>query len=106
LAVFSVGTYLVKPEKRKEFLSFQKRWLKYMKDHPETFGKAKSWKLLRQSIGGTYGGYVEMWEFDNLTEYAKSREKFNSDKGYVEFKEEWLRLTEHPRTWNIWETVM
>jgi hypothetical protein len=105
MTVFSVGTYLVKREKRQEFLSFQQRWLKYVKDNPETFKELKSWKLFSQEIGGTLGGYVEMWEFDNLTEYAKSREKRHSDKGYVEFAEEWYRLTE-PSTWNIWNAVM
>jgi hypothetical protein len=88
MTVFSVGTYLVKREKRQEFLSFQQRWLKYVKDNPETFKELKSVKLFSQDLGGTLGGYVEMWEFDNLTEYAKSMEKFNSDKGYTEFAEE------------------
>jgi hypothetical protein len=105
MTVFSVGTYLVKREKRQEFLSFQQRWLKYVKDNPETFKELKSVKLFSQDLGGTLGEYIEMWEFDSLTEYAKSSEKFNSDKGYVEFAEEWYRLTE-PSTWKIWNAVM
>jgi hypothetical protein len=76
-----------------------------VKDNPETFKELKSVKLFSQNLGGTLGGYIEMWEFDNLTEYAKSMEKFNSDKGYVEFAEEWYRLTE-PSTWKIWNAVM
>jgi len=105
MTVFSVGTYLVKREKKQEFLSFQQRWLKYVKDNPETFKELKSWKLFSQSIGGTLGEYIEMWEFDSLKEYAEAFEKWDTDKGYVEFAEEWYRLTE-PSTWKIWEAIM
>jgi hypothetical protein len=105
MTVFSVGTYLVKREKMKEFLSLQQRWLIYVKDNPETFKELKSWKLFSEGLGGTLSGYIEMWEFDNLTEYAKSREKRHSDKGYTEFAEEFYRLTE-PSTWKIWNAVM
>jgi len=105
MTIFWVGTYLVKREKRQEFLSFQQRWLKYVKDNPETFKELKSWKLFSQDIGGTLGGYIEMWEYDSLTEYAKAVEKFDSDKGYVEFAEEWYRLAESS-TCSIWKAVM
>ena len=105
MTIFWVGTYLVKREKRQEFLSFQQRWLKYVKDNPETFKELKSVKLFSQNIGGTLGEYIEMWEYDNLTEYAKFWEKIPRDKGYVEFEEEWYRLTE-PSSCNIWNAVM
>jgi hypothetical protein len=105
MTVFIVGTYFVKPEKRQEFMSFWQRFLKYVKGNPETCKEIRSLKLLTQMYGGTYGGFVEMWEFDSLTEFAKHIEKWFVDKGLMKIEEEWSRLTE-PATFNIWNAVM
>jgi hypothetical protein len=106
MTVFMVATYLVKPEKRQEFMSFWQRFLKYVKDNPETFKEVKSLKLFTQMYGGTYGGYVEMWEFDKLTELAKHFEKWYADKGLMKVEEEWSRVTEQPATFCIWNAVI
>jgi hypothetical protein len=104
MTVFSVVTYFVKPEKRQEFMSFWQRWFKYVKDNPETFKELKSVKLFTQMYGGIYGGYVEMWEFDNLEELAKHMAKWASDKGLKEIEKEWSCFSEQA-TQNIWSAI-
>ena len=104
MTVLNVVTYFVKPEKRQQFISFWQRWVKYVKDNPETFRELKSLKLFTQMYGGTYGGYVEMWEFDNLEELAKHMAKWASDKGLQAIEKEWSSLSEQA-TQNLWIAV-
>jgi len=107
MAVFRVETYVVKPEKQEQFMQLGDRFLKYVKENPETFKEVKSVKLFSHMFGGTYGAYVEMWEYDNLTEYAKSWAKLESDKGFRKLVQDLMPLID-PATLsiNVWKSVM
>ena len=107
MSVFRVETYVVKPEKQEEFMQLGERFFKYMKENPETFKEVKSVKLFSHIFGGTYGAYVEMWEYDNLTEYAESWVKLESDKGFMKLSQELMAIID-PATLciNVWKAVM
>jgi len=107
MSVFVVDTHVVKPEKQEEYVSLMQRLRKYMKEKPETFRELKSWKVFAQMFGGIAGGYVQLWEFDNMAEVEKSLTKMFKDKGFVEIKREFDRLIEPvAHSWNVWNSII
>ena len=71
MAVFMVDTYIAIPEKLGEFTLALKKYEKWIKEHPELFKEMKSRKVFSHMLGGNWGGYVEMWEFENLADFEK-----------------------------------
>lgn len=110
MSIFVVMTYAVKPEKQEEFMSLVQRFLKYKKENPEMFKKVKSLKLFAQMFGGISGGYIEVWEFDNLADVEKHRAGILKDEGAREeirkIHQEFTRLIE-PATHStqVWKAV-
>jgi hypothetical protein len=49
MTVFKVETYVVKPEKHKEYLTLVKEWVAYI-ENKEKCKELKSWKLFSQTI--------------------------------------------------------
>jgi hypothetical protein len=68
MTVFIVETYVVKPEKLSEFTAYKVKWKKFF---AKWLKEVKSYKMFTQLFGGNWGGYVEMWEFENLAEGEK-----------------------------------
>ena len=71
MTIFWVDTYVIKPDKLGEFTAFIKKAVTWMKKHPEMFKEMKSHKLFSHVLGGKWGGYVEMYEFENLADFEK-----------------------------------
>jgi hypothetical protein len=69
--IMFVLTYVVKYEKRTEFQTLVKRFLKLKKENPKAFDGLKSWRLFQREYGGVAGSYVEMWEFKSIQEMEK-----------------------------------
>ena len=107
MGVFIVDTHVVKPEKQEQYASLMRRVRKYMKENPETFKEVKSLKVFAQMFGGIAGGYVQLWEYDNMADIEKSLTKMFKDKGFIEIEQEGNRLIE-PTThsWNVWNSVL
>jgi hypothetical protein len=68
MTVFMVETYVVKPEKLSEFTAYKAKWKKFF---AKWLKEVKSYKMFTQLFGGNWGGYVEMWEFENLADCEK-----------------------------------
>ena len=68
MTIFVVETYVIKPEKQAEFTAYKKKWKKFF---VKWLKELKSCKMFAQMFGGNYGGYVEMWEFENLADCEK-----------------------------------
>ncbi len=108
MTVYEIFKYVVKPEKKEQYMQLIKKLDEYMKNNPELFKELKSWKLLVQTYGdGTYGCYVEMWGFDNSMEQAKFDAKLGADQGFLKLFDE-LKLVIDPVTFTgrIWQSVM
>ena len=108
MVVFMVETYVVKPEKQAEFMAFVKKYLKWKDKHARLFKEVKSFKIFAQVLGGNFGGYVEMWEFENMAECEKCMNRVMQDKGFVttiyaEFNSHVVPAT---HSINIWQSVM
>jgi hypothetical protein len=86
MTVFLVETYVVKPEKHSEFMTYKKKWKKFF---AKWLKELKSHKMLAQLLGGNYGGFVEMWEFESLADcekfFIKIMQSDYSTKLYPEF---------------------
>jgi hypothetical protein len=80
MSIFSVETYVVRPEKRPEFDPALKEFLKYKETHQELFKGVRSWKLFKQEYGGVSGLYIEMWEFDSLGDMEAITARIFSDE--------------------------
>jgi len=107
VSVFIVNTWIIKPEKQAEFTQMWKRYLKYVKENPEEFKELKSIKLFTQTFGGIYGAYVELVEYESLTDYEKLIVRVFKDEGFMKIFQELMLLME-PGTFslNVWNSVM
>jgi hypothetical protein len=68
MTYLGVSTRVAKPERQADFMRFWTRCVDYMRRNPEMFRKVKSLKLCTQVFGGVSGAYVEMVEFESLTD--------------------------------------
>ena len=106
MGVFMVETYVVKSEKRDEFMPALKEFLAYKEKHSALFKGLKSWKLFRQDYGALSGMYVEMWEFDSLADLEKNTARIFKEGGMKKISQGFHQLIE-PATYsaNIWTPV-
>ena len=107
MAVFMVETYVVKPDKQEEFREFGKKYVEWTKKRSDLFKEVKSWKLFAQVLGGNCGGYVEMWEFENLADGEKAMNRMMQDKEFTTtiYSEFASLLVSATHTINIWNSV-
>lgn len=84
-----------------------RRLLKYKKEHSEVFREVKSFKLFHQMFGGLAGAYIEMWEFDDLTELEKCWKKESKDEGFMKIHQDFTLLID-PTTFSMkaWNSVV
>jgi antibiotic biosynthesis monooxygenase (ABM) superfamily enzyme len=109
MTVFLVEAYVIKPEKQTEFTAYKKKWKKFFackEGHLETFKEVKSYKMFSQMLGASWGGYVEIWEFDNLANLEKFFNKIMKSEYMTKLAPEFASL-EVPatRSMNIWNSV-
>lgn len=107
MSVFIVDIYVVKTEKQREFMPFIQRFLKFKEENPEKFKEWKSWKIFRQGFGDVSGAYVEMMEFDSMTDAEKWGARMRKDEMMMKFREEFMLLID-PATHSmkLWHSVM
>ncbi len=110
MTIFMVETYVIKPEKQAEFTAYKEKWKKffaYKENRPQLFKEVKSYKMFAQMLGGNWGGFVEMWEFENLADLEKCFNKVMRSDYMTKLYPEFARLLV-PATYsmNIWNSVM
>jgi len=107
MSVFMVETYVIKSEKREEFMPALQRFLKYKEENPEIFKGVKSWKLFQQEYGAISELYIEMWEFDSIADIEKVMTKIFQEEEMKKISQKFHTLIE-PATYstNLWSTVV
>jgi len=106
MVVFIVETFVVKPEKEKEFMPLWKKFLKFAKENPKMF-KFKSGKVFTQMFGGVYGTYVSMFEYASLADMEKEMMMTMKDERLMKLMQEWmLFIVPNTYTSNVWNFVM
>ena len=101
MSVFMIWTYVVKSEGQGEFMSLVQKLTEYAKENPKKFEEVKSWKFFTQMFGGVSGGYVDMIEFENMTELEEWRSRmWFKDEGCMKMVQEFMLLID-PATFSI-----
>ena len=78
MGIFIVEKYIIKAEKLGEFATFYKETLiPFMERRKDLTNEIKSHKIFLQSM--LWGGYVEITEFENLSEFEKYMHKEMQD---------------------------
>jgi hypothetical protein len=106
MTVFTVETYVVKPDELGELTAFVKNFDAFKKRRPEMFKKMKSYKVFSNLLGGNWGGGVWMSEFDSLADFEEAFKKAMEDKEFITMMAEWNALIV-PGTYsiNVWSPV-
>ena len=107
MPVFVVETYVVDPEKQREFMSALKKILEYKKANPERFKEMKSKKIYSQMFGDISGRHIEMNEFNSLAEAEKYLTTTSKDKGFMKLYQK-AKLLLVPATYSmtVWTSVI
>ena len=106
MTIFTVETYVVKPEKTVEFTAWVKKWEAFTKKRPKMFKEVKSYKVFSNMLGGIWGGGVWMSEYESLADLEKLFHRMMADKASMTMMAEWNALI-IPGTYsiNVWAPV-
>jgi len=76
-----------------------------MKEHPEKT-KAKSAKIFTQVLGGTFGGYVAMFEYDSIADWEKEYATEVQDETLMKLSQETQAfIVPGTLSINIWNVI-
>jgi hypothetical protein len=108
MTVFLVETFIVKPDKLEEWMTNHKKFLAWMKKHPDLFKEIKSLKTFSQMFGGNWGGYVEMWEAKSVSDIEKVMSRVMQNKEYMTklYPEAMALVVPGTYSENIWNFVI
>ena len=106
MSIFVVETYVVKSEKRDDFTPALNEFLEFKKTHTELFKGLKSWKLHKQGYGSISGMYIEMWEYEDMSDMVTISSRIFSDDVMKKISKGFHKLVE-PATFStsIWNSV-
>ena len=92
MTVFSVETWIVKPDKLGEYMTWHKKYETWFKKHSSEYKEVKSYKVFSHMLGGKWGGYVFMTEFENLADLEKAFNKMMKSDFMTALYPEFARL--------------
>ncbi len=106
MSIFTVVRYVVKPDKRAEFISCMRKIFRYVEENPRKFEEWKSFKLFTQMSFDIMGEYIELWEFEDMAHFERCKDRLSGDEGWTRLLRE-IALLIDPATFsmNIWEAV-
>ena len=107
MSVLVVETWVVRAEKLDDFEPALQEFVDYKDGHPEVFEGVRSWRLWKQEFGGVSDMYIEMWEYENLTEMERIDRQVFADEGMKKVAKGFHQLVE-PATFSasIWYPVV
>jgi hypothetical protein len=107
LTIWMVDSYVIRPDKLGEFPALLKKLKAFIKKRPELFKEARSVKFFSHMLGGTWGGYVEMYEFENLADFEKCFNRIMQDKEFMTtiYAEFTSRVVPGSESADIWNSV-
>ncbi len=93
------------PDKAAEIQGHFKKSKDFMEKHPELLGELKSQKIITQVMGGEVGTFMEILEFDSLTEIDKFVARVMQNEEFAAIHKEaqsWFVPGTHKLTlWNL-----
>lgn len=94
LAFVNVGMYVVPQEKREAFLTLSKKISDHLKESTLLSEAIKSRRLFTMCMGGTYGKFIDVWEFRNWTDYDRYLKSYEDDPKWSGFWKEFMLLVD------------
>ncbi len=104
--IFALESAGVVPDKVAELQGHFKRSKEFMEKHPELFGELKSQKIVTQTMGAEVGTFMEILEFESLTEIDKFVARLMKNEEFVAIHNEaqsWFVPGTHKLT--LWTLV-
>jgi len=106
MTIFLVRTYVVKPDKLRDHVTWGKKLVALMKKRPYLFKEVESLNVFGHKYGGNVGGYVAIWKFESLADSEKWENSFIKNKEQMDLKSEFMALIVPGTYYNsIWERV-
>jgi hypothetical protein len=106
MTIFWVDSYVIKPDRLSEFTEVLRRFKAWMKEQPDLFKEVKSYKVFSHMLGGRWGGYVEMFEFESLSEFEKWKNKIaQSEFAKTHLAESASLIVPTSESLDIWNSV-
>ena len=98
--------WVVKPDRQAEFKKLWQLYQKYAKDNPKLFKEMKGNKTFTQMLGGTYGAYISLSEYNSLADMEKLNNRTMKDPTLMKLNQEMMQLID-PVTYtsNVWTTL-
>jgi hypothetical protein len=106
MTVLMLEQYTIKSDKLNEFGVFLKKYLAWLeKKRPTLYKEVKSHKMISQMFGGNFGKYMEIWEYDSLSDCEKCFNRLMQDKElmtevFPEFASFYAPATHTIEIWN------
>ena len=89
-----MGVFSAKPGKKEELAEVLREISQYLRSHPEEFEAVKSARLFSRVLGGLYGEYVYIWEFESWADYSEYEKNYGSDETYAGLWQKVMELVE------------
>jgi antibiotic biosynthesis monooxygenase (ABM) superfamily enzyme len=107
MTIFWVDSYVIKPDKLSEYMKVLEKFKARMKEEPGLFREVRTYKAFTHMLGGKRGGYVEMFEFENLTEFEKWRNKISrSEFAKIHLAESASLIVPGSESLEVWNAVV
>ena len=107
MSVFSTFTYVVKFDAIGKNVALLDKFKGWVKKRPDLFRGLKSYRVFNKFAGGKFGEFVEMAEFETLSELQKCYGAVMADKEYLSdyFPEMAEMIIPGTFGMEIWESV-
>lgn len=81
MSIFMVNKYVIRPDKMEEFAAFfKKTYEPFIRRRKDLHKELKSYRMYSKLAGGKWGEYVEIGEFESLTELEKMMNRGMKDR--------------------------
>ena len=106
MSKFLVERYVIRSEKLEEHGALLQKLRQVLNDNPEKLEMVKSWNAYSQ-FTGVSGGYIEIWEFANMTDLDNFEQLVASDEELQQIVKEFFAvIVPATRTMEIWSSVL
>jgi len=104
MSIYSVVTFVVKPQKQEGFITLMQKYIKYIEENPEKFKEIKSFRVFNQMF--SIGAYVLIWEYYSLEEFKSVFKRLSKDeKGNKIWQEVMLLIDPAKYSHNLWNAI-
>ena len=102
MAIYSVFTCVVKPEKQEEFMKCLQKYISYADENPEKFNETKSFRVFNQLFNR--GTNILIWEYVSSEEFDNFYKRFQADEEGNKIWKELVLFTDYSN-FSLWNAI-